>query len=68
MAPDFLADLALVQAEVGREDAAIDTLAELLGMPGRAVSAALLTRDPLWAGLRNNPRFRALADADESGG
>jgi serine/threonine-protein kinase len=55
-----LLDLAKVYTIVGEQDLALDALDELLSKPTDAISAALLTIDPAWAPLRQNPRFGDL--------
>ena len=57
--------LAEVYAAVGEKDKAIDTLDELLSMPGY-VSIPLLEIDPVWDPLRDNPRFQEMLVQDRS--
>ncbi|HET7063191.1 MAG TPA: tetratricopeptide repeat protein [Rudaea sp.] len=51
--------LAQVQAQKGDRDAAIALLPELLEIPA-GLTPALLTLDPLWDPIRDDPRFIAL--------
>ncbi|HEY8164456.1 MAG TPA: hypothetical protein VIF83_02780, partial [Gemmatimonadaceae bacterium] len=60
-APAFAGDAALIYAQTGNFDAAIDLLRLLLAMPaGREVSVPLLRVDPGWDPLRKDPRFESL--------
>jgi serine/threonine-protein kinase len=52
-----------VDARVGRKDAAIERIRYLLSIPCY-LSPALLGIDPTWAPLRNDPRFRKLAELE----
>ena len=54
---------ALVEARVGEKDSAIEHIRYLLSIPG-FLSPALLRIDPDWASLRDDPRFRKLAELD----
>jgi hypothetical protein len=56
--------LAEVYAMVGEYDAAIEQLEYLLSIPC-LVSPALLRIDPIWAPLRDHPRFQALLERYE---
>jgi len=56
----MLWNLALIHAEIGNSDAAIDELTTLLSIPD-ALSPAFLRVDLCWAPIRNDPRFRKLA-------
>jgi len=77
-AAPYLAALAETQARTGDAPAAAALLRRLLDEPaGRAVSVALLERDPSWDSIRDTPAFRALlaapgeaaaARADAAGG
>jgi len=52
-------DLALIYVMVGEFDAAIDQIEFLLSIPGE-LSIPLLRLDPVWAPLREHPRFKKL--------
>jgi serine/threonine-protein kinase len=54
---------ALVEARVGETDAAIEHIRYLLTIPCD-LSPALLRIDPRWSPLRNDPRFRELAELE----
>jgi serine/threonine-protein kinase len=54
---------AAVEARVGETDAAIEHIRYLLSIPCW-LSPGLLRVDPSWAPLRNDPRFRKLAELD----
>ncbi len=54
---------AAVEARVGEKDAAIERIRYLLSIPCE-LSPALLRIDPIWAPLRDDPRFRKLAELD----
>lgn len=54
-----LIELAKIYSLLGAEQAAIDHIEVLLGMPA-PLSAAMLRSDPTWDPLRDNPRFQAL--------
>jgi serine/threonine-protein kinase len=54
---------AAVEARVGETDAAIERIRYLLSIPC-LLSPALLRIDPIWAPLRDDPRFRKLAELD----
>jgi serine/threonine-protein kinase len=51
--------LAQVLALAGDRDAAIALLPKVLEMPG-GITPALLTLDPMWDPIRDDPRFVAL--------
>ena len=53
--------LAKIYVQVGRHEAAIDLLEQLLTEPSW-LSVPLVRIDPLWNPLRGNPRFEALLD------
>ena len=57
------ADRAAVEARVGEADAAIEHIRHLLAIPCH-LSPGLLRIDPGWALLRNDPRFRKLAELE----
>jgi serine/threonine-protein kinase len=54
-------DLARIYVMVGEYDAAIDQLEFLLSVPGQ-LSIPLLRLDPVWAPLRDHPRFKRLLE------
>jgi len=54
---------AAVEARVGETDAAIEHIRHLLSIPC-PLSPGLLRVDPSWAPLRNDPRFRKLAQLE----
>jgi TolB-like protein/Flp pilus assembly protein TadD len=54
-------DLARVYTMVGELDLAIDQLERLLARPSQ-LSTTRLRLDPIWAPLRDHPRFRQLID------
>jgi serine/threonine-protein kinase len=54
---------AAVEARVGETDAAIEHIRHLLSIPCW-LSPGLLRIDPSWTPLRNDPRFRKLAELD----
>ena len=56
-------DRAEIEARVGETDAAIEHIRYLLSVPC-LLSPALLRIDPKWAPLRDDPRFRKLAELD----
>ena len=53
----------MVEAHVGETDAAIEHIRHLLSIPC-LLSPGLLRIDPSWAPLRNDPRFRKLAELE----
>lgn len=55
--------LAAVEARVGDTEAAIERLRRLLSIPSR-LSPAMLRIEPRWTPLRNDPRFRQLAQLE----
>jgi tetratricopeptide (TPR) repeat protein len=55
-------DLARIYVMVGEFDLAIDQIEFLLSIPGK-LSIPLLRLDPVWAPLREHPRFRKLLQA-----
>jgi tetratricopeptide (TPR) repeat protein len=61
--PEVERGRALVEARVGETEAAIEHVRHLLSIPS-LLSPALLRIDPGWAPLRNDPRFRKLAELD----
>lgn len=58
-APLVLEGLARVYTWTGEADLAIDTLQKILSAPGY-LTVAYLQRDPVWAPLRDHPRFKSL--------
>ena len=52
---------AAVEARVGKKDTAIDRIRHLLSIPA-FLSPGMLRVDPIWAPLRDDPRFRKLAE------
>ena len=52
---------AAVEARVGESDAAVEHIRHLLSIPC-LLSPGLLRIDPIWAPLRDDPRFRKLAE------
>jgi eukaryotic-like serine/threonine-protein kinase len=59
----IVVERAKVEARVGDIDAAIGHIRELLTSPS-PLSPALLRVNPTWAPLRNDPRFRKLAELE----
>jgi serine/threonine-protein kinase len=57
-------DLAQIYAMVGEFDLAIDQIEFLLSIPG-GLSIPLLRLDPVWAPLREHPRFKKLLGTTE---
>ncbi len=60
---DIETDRAGVEARVGETGSAVEHIRELLKIPC-PLSPALLRIDPRWAPLRDDPRFRKLAELD----
>ena len=60
---DLEIQLAAVETRVGETDSAIKHIRRLLSIPC-ALSPALLRIDPIWALLRDDPRFRQLAEME----
>ncbi|HEX5314259.1 MAG TPA: winged helix-turn-helix domain-containing protein [Gammaproteobacteria bacterium] len=59
--PVYLAALAEIYSQAGKNDAALRLLQRLLAMPaGRTISVEMLRRDPAWDPLRRDPRFQEL--------
>jgi serine/threonine-protein kinase len=57
----YQVNLAAVDTQAGKTDAAFKLLDELRGKPsGDAISASLLRLDPAWDPIRKNPRFQGL--------
>jgi hypothetical protein len=61
--PGLEVGLAAVETRVGEKDAAIERIRYLLSIPS-LLSPALLRIDPTWVPLRDDPRFRKLAELD----
>jgi len=68
LGPQWLENLADVNAELGRVDEAIKLLERLVSMPnaGQVASAWGLKLDPTWDALRGDPRFQKLVAEAES--
>jgi TolB-like protein/Tfp pilus assembly protein PilF len=63
--PSLEASLAIGRAHLGEVEAALTDVKRLLQTPGEgSLTPGLLRNDPLWDPLRNDPRFRALAESD----
>jgi serine/threonine-protein kinase len=58
--PGFVRQLAAVYAAVGERNAALEQLESLI-LPGSRYYNLLLD-DPVWDPIRDDPRFRALAN------
>lgn len=57
----YLAQLAMVEAQVGEKQSALDHIEQLLAIPvGHVLSEASLRLDPVWDPLRSDPRFQKL--------
>ncbi len=57
----YLAQLAIVEAQVGEKQAALDHIEQLLAIPvGHVLSRASLRLDPVWDPLGSEPRFQKL--------
>ncbi len=55
--------ITVARAHLGETDVALKNLKQLLQTPGEnSITPALLRADPLWDPLRNDPRFRELAE------
>jgi serine/threonine-protein kinase len=57
----YRTSLARVLARIGQPEAALEHLEYLLSIPA-PLSGMSLRVDPLWAGLKDNPRFQRLLD------
>jgi hypothetical protein len=64
--PYLATDRALILAQLGEADAAIDELERLLAEPSD-VSVHTLRLDPRWDPIREHPRFKALLNKYGSG-
>ena len=63
--PSLEEAIAIGRAHLGEIDAALAIIKRLLQTPGEgSLTPPLLRTDPLWDPLRNDPRFRELAEAD----
>ena len=59
----YLAQLAMVEAQVGEKQSALNHIEQLLAIPvGHVLSRASLRLDPVWDSLRNDPRFQKLCE------
>src|SRR5581483_5716005 len=59
----YLAQLAMVEAQVGEKQSALNHIEQLLAIPvGHVVSRASLRLDPVWDPLRSDPRFQKLCE------
>jgi tetratricopeptide (TPR) repeat protein len=56
----FVQYLAVIYAETGDNDHAIERLAEATKLPGSHVTYGYLRLHPLWDALRGDPRFQAI--------
>jgi TolB-like protein/DNA-binding winged helix-turn-helix (wHTH) protein len=54
-------DLAIIKANVGEADAALDLIDHLLSIPGD-LTVAMLHTDPTWDPLRDHPRFEEILE------
>ena len=62
----YLAQLAMVEAQVGETQLALNHIEQLLAMPaGHVVSTASLRFDPAWDPLRSDPRFQKLCEVKQ---
>jgi hypothetical protein len=60
-------NVAAIEAQIGKQDAAIDRIERLLAMAYGAfpLTQAKLRTNPEWDPLRTHPRFKALVDGPE---
>ncbi len=59
----YLAQLAIVEAQVGEKRSALDHIEQLLAIPvGHVLSRASLRLDPVWDPLRAEPRFQKFCE------
>ena len=59
----YLAQLAMVEAQVGEKQSALNHIEQLLAIPvGHVLSRASLRLDPVWDSLRTDPRFQKLCE------
>jgi TolB-like protein/Tfp pilus assembly protein PilF len=62
----YLAQLAMVEAQVGEKQSALDHIEQLLAIPvGHVLSRASLRFDPVWDPMRNDPGFQQLLAGKE---
>jgi TolB-like protein len=57
--PSLVVDLALIYAQTGEHDAAMDRIEYVLSVPAQ-FSVHLLRLDPRWRPLHDHPRYRAI--------
>ena len=60
--PDYRRELARIYVMVGEYGKALEELRQLIAVPNRWVSAAVLQLDPRWAPIRELPGFNALLE------
>ena len=59
----YLAQLAMVEAQLGENQSALEHIEQVLAIPaGHALSKASLRTDPVWEPLRDDPRFQKLCE------
>ena len=59
----YLAQLAMVEAQVGEKQSALNHIEQLLAIPvGHVLSKASLRLDPVWDPLRSDSRFQKLCE------
>ena len=59
----WLTAIAVARAQLGETDAALESVKQLLKLPGEySLTPALLRIDPLWDPLRDDPRFQKLVE------
>ena len=63
--PRAVINLAQIYTRIGESDKAIDLIQELLSIPCD-LSVGLLRLDPAWDPLRDDPRFQALLEKDDT--
>jgi len=63
--PSLVVDLALIYAQTGEHDAAIDRIEYVLSVPAQ-FSVHLLRLDPSWRVLHDHPRYRALVSSESN--
>ena len=57
--PEFMIVAAIIYANAGEYELALDLIEEMLSVPGYLTSV-LLKRDPIWDTVRNHPRFKEI--------